>query len=137
MALHGKQKYGVHPYSKHLLDVTYYYGVLFKETESSKILCAGHDVLEDTFVGYADLREMGMTINEVITLQHLTHDSEFETYEEYISHFEHEHIARRIKIADSTANFMASVKERRSSGIVKYSENLRKLWGWESKYCSE
>lgn len=73
------------------------------DDEISTVCALLHDVVEDTDLGFDDLRKMGFPeeVIEVLTL--LTHDPE-EPYFDYVERIAHHPIARKVKIADLLHN---------------------------------
>ena len=98
---HGGQRYPSpqgEPYVLHLLRV-----MLAVEGESARMAAVLHDILEDTSVTVADLREHGIPERVVDAVGVLTHLDSL-TYEEYIEEVDGDNLAREVKLADLADN---------------------------------
>jgi (p)ppGpp synthase/HD superfamily hydrolase len=121
---HKDQKYGEHPYSKHLEDVAMNVKLL---TEGSvDLLCVAylHDILEDTEIDSEVIVELfGSEVLRAISS--LTKYTEFgETYEEYIEKVSSNKIALQVKYCDTLANLSQSIADGDIKRISKYTKQL-------------
>lgn len=87
------------PYVLHPLHL-----MLQMEDEVGMITAVLHDVVEDSDVTMADLREMGFDEAVLAALALLTHDKEALSYEAYIDLVATNALARRVKLADLQHN---------------------------------
>lgn len=129
--MHSLQKYGVHPYYKHLQDVV---NVLkkFGYTQSYYVISGWlHDVLEDSYLSYNDIKEsFGEKIADIVycvtdELGKNRRERKEKTYPKIKSN----HDAIIIKLADRIANFEHGIK------IKDY--NFAKLYAKEHKEFKE
>lgn len=99
-------------------------------TESEQITAVLHDVLEDTDVTAADLRQQGFRDDIIDALQCLT-KREGERYEAFISRVLTNPLASRVKIADLLDNLdcsrLPSLDERDFSRLQRYLVALARL----------
>lgn len=125
---HEGQKYGSEYYDTHLDDVYKTYKMLFGEpTERTACIIYLHDVLEDTHVTPLLLEKKGMLSEDIEVVKLLT-KSKLETKEEYLTRLSKDIVALKVKIADSTANYLFSLKTEHSRRTEKYHDNLKFLW---------
>jgi (p)ppGpp synthase/HD superfamily hydrolase len=134
---HKDQKYGEHPYSKHLEDVVMNVKLL---TEGSvDLLCVAylHDILEDTEIDSEVIVELfGSEVLRAISS--LTKYTEFgETYEEYIEKVSSNKIALQVKYCDTLSNLTQSVQDGKKGRIDKYNKQLSLLAEYLDKNLGE
>ncbi len=86
------------PYILHPLRV-----MLRLETELEQIVGVLHDVVEDSDLTLADLRDMGYADDVVTALDGVTR-REDETYEEFVTRSAAHPVSRRVKLADLEDN---------------------------------
>lgn len=126
MALEAHQgqtdRYG-RPYILHPLHV-----MLQMDGETEMMAAVLHDVLEDTALTFAALREAGFPPDVLEAVQLLTHDPETSSYEEYVRRLQQNPIAVKVKLADLRHNMdirrMDRVEERDAARLEKY----RRAW---------
>ena len=71
--------------------------------DNEKIVAYLHDVVEDTNITLADLKEVGFD-NDVIEAIDAITKRDGENYDDYIYRVSHNKIAKQVKIADMTHN---------------------------------
>lgn len=115
------------PYILHCLKVMYYV-----KSDDEELLCIalGHDLVEDTDVTYADLREMGFTERVIIGIRAMT-KVPGETNNEYIERIKACHDAILVKLADLRHNSdirrLKGVTEKDVKRIEKYHKMYMEL----------
>ena len=111
------------PYILHPLHL-----MMQMETAEEMITAVLHDVIEDTRITLADLRQQGFpqVILEALTL--LTHDTATTSYEDYVAAIKPNSLARKVKLADLTHNMdvrrLPTMKEKDYGRLQKY----RRAW---------
>jgi (p)ppGpp synthase/HD superfamily hydrolase len=89
-----------------------------------------HDVLEDTAVTVADLRDAGFPEETVAAVVAMTHQPE-NTYEEYIEQVAANPVARMVKLADLADNLANNRRLRPAADVVdrigRYERALARL----------
>jgi (p)ppGpp synthase/HD superfamily hydrolase len=86
------------------------------EEGDDQIVALLHDVLEDTSVDVAELRELGFDEHIVRAVLLLTHDSTV-PYADYIERLAHDPLARRVKLADLADNLRNNRRLESTSGV--------------------
>ena len=71
--------------------------------EESVCVALLHDVVEDTEIGFDDLKKEGFTDNILNALKLLTHNDSVD-YMEYVKEIKNNDIARKVKLADLRHN---------------------------------
>ena len=99
-AHHGQFDRGGNPYILHPLKVMHY---LKSDDEELMCMALGHDVIEDTKVTYAELREAGISERVIKGIRALTKQPG-QTYEEYKDGVFANIDAMRVKMADLRHN---------------------------------
>jgi (p)ppGpp synthase/HD superfamily hydrolase len=99
-AHHGQFDRGGNPYILHPLKVMHY---LKSDDEELMCMALGHDVIEDTKVTYAELREAGISERVIAGIRALTKQPG-QTYEEYKDGVFINIDAMRVKMADLRHN---------------------------------
>jgi len=116
----GKFDKGGAPYILHCLKVMYY---LKTDDEELQCIGLGHDLVEDTDVTYALLREMGFTERVVVGIRAMT-KVPGETNEEYMERIKACTDAIRVKLCDLRHNSdirrLKGVTEKDVKRIEKY-----------------
>lgn len=119
-AHHGQFDRGGKPYILHPLKVMHY---LKTDDEELQCIALGHDVVEDTDVTYADLREAGMTARILEGIAALT-KLPGETLDEYKTRVFASKDAMRVKLCDLRHNTdirrLKGVTERDIARTAKY-----------------
>lgn len=92
-----KQKNGL-PYILHPLRL-----MMQMSTEQEMITAVLHDVVEDSELSFADLKNKGCPAEIITALDCLTHCSD-EHYSDYILRIKKNELARRVKLADLRDN---------------------------------
>jgi (p)ppGpp synthase/HD superfamily hydrolase len=119
----GQKDRGGQPYILHVLRV-----MLRQQDEVARIVAVLHDVLEDTSITLADLREAGYSAEICMAVDCLTRRTG-EPYEEMIDRVAANPIARRVKLADLEDNMdmrrLESSDETALARLGKY----RAAWG--------
>lgn len=87
------------PYINHVLRV-----MNAGQTIEEKIVGALHDVVEDSDLTIADLKEMGFSLDILDAVHAMTYDKDSEAYDEYIDRVIQNPIAVRVKLNDLTDN---------------------------------
>ena len=115
-------RYG-RPYILHPLHV-----MMQMDTEEEMAAAVLHDVVEDSEMTLADLREKGFSDGVLEAVRLMTHDKTATTYEEYVRRLQPHPIARKIKMADLQHNMdirrMDRVREKDLERLEKY----RQAW---------
>lgn len=88
------------PYILHCLHVMY---KMPADDPELRIIAVLHDLIEDTDVTIADLRELGYSDRVLVALTLLTHDLAV-PYDDYIKDIARHDDARRVKLADLDHN---------------------------------
>ena len=96
----GQYDKGGKPFILHPLKVLHY---LKTEDEELQCVALGHDIIEDTKVTYADLREQGFTHRVIEGIRALTKQPG-ETYDEYKHRVFANEDAMRVKLCDLRHN---------------------------------
>ena len=113
------------PYILHPLRV-----MLSLPDETARIVAMLHDVLEDTAVTVADLREAGYSDEILNALDALTRKSS-ESYEEFIDRAGAIPLARRVKLADIADNLdesrLEQIREADLKRFARYKAARQKL----------
>ena len=86
------------------------------EEGDEQIVALLHDVLEDTSVDVAELRELGFAKHIVRAVLLLTHDRTV-PYADYIERLAHDPLARRVKLADLADNLRNNRRLESTSGV--------------------
>ena len=122
---HKGQKYGEHDYTYHLRQVV---ENVNKRNQSHPLLSTLvaiawlHDVLEDTDTKYIEIeREFGTAV--AYSVLGLT-KREGLPYQDYMESIVGTALAREVKICDTMANLVESIKTQREKGIKKYPRQL-------------
>lgn len=96
------------------------------QTIEEKIVAILHDVIEDTTITSADLREAGIPDELIVEIQVLTHDPKIE-YDAYVKKIAEHKIARNVKIADLKDNMditrLNSITDKDIDRLKKYHRN--------------
>ncbi len=87
------------PYILHPL-----YLMLQMETEEEMITAVLHDIIEDTTITLAQLRQMGFPETVLAALELLTHKTAETPYEEYIAAIKTNPLACKVKLTDLSHN---------------------------------
>jgi hypothetical protein len=89
-----------------------------------------HDVVEDTGITLAGLRELGVPEVVILALSLLTHDKETTSYEDYVRQLKSDPLARKVKLADLRHNMdvrrLHSVGAKEAERLEKY----RRAWAF-------
>ena len=108
------------PYILHCLKVMYY---VKSDDEELQCIALGHDLIEDTDVTYADLRDMGFTERVIVGIRAMT-KVPGETNDEYLERIKVCPDAVRVKLADLRHNSdirrLKGVTEKDIKRIEKY-----------------
>lgn len=119
-AHHGQFDRGGNPYILHPMKVMHY---IKSEDEELQCIALGHDVIEDTDVTYADLREAGMTERIINGIRALT-KVPGQTYDEYKEGVFANVDAMKVKLADLRHNTdvrrLKGVSEKDIARMEKY-----------------
>lgn len=119
-AHHNQFDRGGAPYILHALKVMHY-----TKTDDEELQCIalGHDVIEDTDVTYADLKDVGMTERIIAGIRSLT-KVPGQTYDEYKAGVFANVDAMKVKLADLRHNTdirrLKGVSEKDMSRLEKY-----------------
>lgn len=97
----GKFDKGGTPYILHCLKVMYY--LKAEHDEELQCIGLGHDLVEDTGVTYAQLREMGFTERIIVGIRAMT-KVPGETNDEYMARIKANADAIRVKLCDLRHN---------------------------------
>ena len=95
------------------------------DDELSTVCALLHDVVEDTDIGFDDLREMGFPERALEVLGLLTHDPEV-AYMDYVKIISSDPVARKIKLADLRHNSDLSRMETVTDFDLKRNEKYKK-----------
>lgn len=116
----GKFDKGGSPYILHCLKVMYY---LKSDDEELQCIALGHDLVEDTDVTYADLREMGFSERIILGIKAMT-KVPGETNTEYMERIKASKDAVRVKLCDLRHNSdirrLKGVTEKDIKRMAKY-----------------
>lgn len=125
----GQFDKGGRPYILHPLTVMHR---LRTDDEELQCIAAGHDLIEDTTVTGAELRELGFSERVVSGIQDLT-KWEGQTVEEYCARVKANPDARRVKIEDLRHNSdirrLKGVTEKDVKRMARYHEFYLELIG--------
>jgi guanosine-3',5'-bis(diphosphate) 3'-pyrophosphohydrolase len=94
----GQTDKGGYPYILHPIRV-----MLAMKSDEAKIVAVLHDVIEDTPVKIADIKEAGYSEEVIAGLLAMTHKHN-EPYFDYIDRVNDNDLAREVKLADLTDN---------------------------------
>jgi (p)ppGpp synthase/HD superfamily hydrolase len=124
-----KDKAGA-PYITHPLRL------MFRQnSEPARIAAVLHDVVEDTPVTIAELREAGFAEEILEAVQLLTHDP-MDTYDQYVAKLRPNAIARAVKLADLEDNMRlernATLTEKDWERLQRYHRAWRDLSAFRS-----
>ncbi len=121
---HKDQKYGEHPYTKHLEDVVM--NVKLLTEGSDDLLCVAylHDILEDTDVPASVVYDLfGSEIFDSVC--HVTKYPMLKNhYDKYIERVVSNKNALIVKYCDTLANLTASIEDGSHGRIHKYTKQL-------------
>ncbi|AHL33261.1 GTP pyrophosphokinase [Pseudomonas brassicacearum] len=120
LAHEGQTDKGGAPYILHPLNV-----MLRLAHREERIVAVLHDVIEDTCVTVADLREEGFSEAILVAIESLT-KHEGETYQAFIERAARNPLARRVKLADLAENSDLSRIENPSQKDLDRLEKYRK-----------
>ncbi len=116
----GQFDKGGNPYILHPLKVMHY---LKSTDEELMCMALGHDIIEDTEVTYADLRDAGMTDRIIEGIRSLT-KVKGETYDEYKDRVFANRDAMKVKMADLRHNTdirrLKGITEKDIARMTKY-----------------
>lgn len=141
---HDGQLYGKVPYMAHLIEVDALVVKAYANTTKSnepfskepgdeidclRAIAFLHDIIEDTEVTESDLALSGVIPSVVRAVQLLTKTKEV-PYELYIKAICTNEFARKVKLCDTAANLMNSIKEGNTYRINKYSKQIQILGGF-------
>lgn len=116
----GQFDKGGKPYVLHPLKVMHY---LKTDDEELQCIALGHDIIEDTDVTYADLRDAGMSQRVIDGIECLT-KQRGETYDEYKERVKSNYDSVRVKMPDLRHNTdvrrLKGVTEKDIARMVKY-----------------
>lgn len=119
-AHHGQFDRGGQPYILHVLKVMHY---LKSDDEELNCIALGHDVVEDTKITYAELREAGMTERVIEGIRLLT-KMPGQTLDEYKQGVFSSTDAMRVKLCDLRHNSdirrLKGITERDLERMQKY-----------------
>lgn len=130
---HGKQKYGIHPYQKHLDDVV---NILHNYGDNAKIIGYLHDVVEDTQISLDEIeKEFGELVAKCVSILTDEKDSDDEdrnsikqkTYSKMAKVEGDEKLALIVKAADRLANIEACIVDKRFDKLKMYFEEHEKF----------
>lgn len=142
---HAKQMYGKFPYIVHLYEVDQLVIKAFAdknrtgsepyskepgdEMDCLRAVAYLHDILEDTPVTFDQLRESGICNEVAVAVEALT-KIKGGSYYLYIENIVQNELARKVKLCDTSANLMNSIKEGNTKRINKYSNQIQLLGGF-------
>lgn len=142
---HNDQRYGEFPYIYHLIQVDQlviqayankdrthsepYSKEPGDEMDCLRAIAYLHDIIEDTDITYDDLRDAGICHDVITAVAYIT-KVEGELYHDYIAGINTNALARKVKLCDTSANLMNSIKEGNTKRINKYSKQLQLLGGF-------
>jgi (p)ppGpp synthase/HD superfamily hydrolase len=142
---HMHQMYGKLPYIVHLYEVDQLviqayadksrsHGEPYSKEPADELDCLRataylHDIIEDTDITFDDLRTAGICEKVVEAVLYIT-KTDGESYKDYIAGVKSKELARKVKLCDTSANLMNSIKEGNTKRINKYSKQLQLLGGF-------
>lgn len=142
---HKDQKYGDVPYIIHLYEVDRmvihayadknrshcdpYSKEPGDEMDCLRAVAYLHDIIEDTPTSFDDLKLAGICEKVSQAVLYIT-KTEGETYKDYISGVKSNELARKVKLCDTSANLMNSIKDGNVKRINKYSKQIQLLGGF-------
>lgn len=119
---HKDQKYGEHPYSKHLEDVVLNCKMLLGNDEDAICTAYLHDIFEDTDIDRnIVLGLFGENVWQSVAL--LTKMSALR-YDQYIERVKSYKLAHKVKYCDTLANLSQSIADGDIKRISKYTKQL-------------
>lgn len=114
------------PYILHPLHL-----MMQMDTDEERITAVLHDVVEDSEMTLADLRNAGFPAPVLDALALLTHDKSQLSYDAYITAVQANPLARRVKMADLIHNMdvrrLTEIREKDLQRLVKYRRAWQKL----------
>lgn len=144
LVAHKDQLYGKLPYIAHLVEVdrlvVQVYGNVKNASEpyskepGDEMDCLRataylHDIIEDTDTSFDELAQAGICEKISIAVLFLTKKDD-ESYKDYIKGVKSNNLALKVKLCDTSANLMNSIKEGNSKRINKYSKQIQLLGGF-------
>ena len=142
---HKYQMYGEFPYMVHLFQVDRmvihaytdknrsnsdsYSKEPCDEVDCLRAIAYLHDIIEDQGFTRGKLYRAGL-ISEVVGAVYAMSKREGESYNTYIDRVISNNLARKVKLCDTSANLMNSIKDGNVKRINKYSKQLQLLGGF-------
>lgn len=142
---HMRQMYGKLPYIAHLYEVDQlviqayadpnrshsdpYSKEAGDEMDMLRSIAYLHDIIEDTDTTEYDLLEAGICQEVVDAVIKMT-KVKGESYSDYIVEVKSNELARKVKLCDTAANLMNSIKEGNTKRINKYTKQIQLLGGF-------
>lgn len=149
---HGTQKYGDHPYVKHLNDV-YNVARRFKiEDPSVLVACYLHDTVEDTKTQLSEINLLfGEDVRDIVfRVTNEEGSNRKETAEKTYPKIKGNPKATQVKLCDRIANMEFSIRDKNHNKFKMYKQEFKKfkelvyekglsenLWAHLEKLCAE
>lgn len=131
MVCHEGQKYGKNDYyTSHVIPVFNKVDDMYsgdKDFHDLKVLATLHDCLGDSNKYTIEDYECCFTTKVVNALIAITKDKN-ESRNQYIERVKQNNLALKVKICDTVCNLEESIKIQDSKRIIRYSEQLAKLY---------
>lgn len=115
----NKKRSGSEPYSKEPGD----------EMDCLRAIAYLHDIIEDTPMTFDELKAAGICERVAEAVLYIT-KTDGESYKDYIAGVKSNELARKVKLCDTSANLMNSIKEGNTKRINKYSKQIQLLGGF-------
>ena len=119
---HKDQKYGEHPYSKHLEDVVLNCKMLLGNDEEAICVAYLHDIFEDTDIDRNIV--LGLFGENVWQSVALLTKMRALRYDQYIERVKSYKLAHKVKYCDTLANLSQSIADGDIKRISKYTKQL-------------
>ncbi len=125
---HRDQKYGEHDYwTRHVCAVEEKTKELFNTDFDLRVVAQLHDNLEDSdeFDSEHSYKVFGVEITDAVIA--ITKEKD-ESRKQYIERVKQNELALKVKICDTICNLEESIKIQDAKRIIRYSEQLAKLY---------
>lgn len=119
MTYANKKRSGSEPYSKEPGD----------EMDCLRAVAYLHDIIEDTPMTFNELIAAGICERVAEAVLYIT-KTDGESYKDYIAGVKSNELACKVKLCDTSANLMNSIKEGNTKRINKYSKQIQLLGGF-------
>jgi (p)ppGpp synthase/HD superfamily hydrolase len=132
--LHRDQRYGAQSYNAHLSEVAKTVKAMVVDTkfeEDALHVAWLHDAVEDKHITLKMLKKLGYN-NRVIDALNAITKRDDESYEDYLKRVMGNKLAKKVKIADVTANLNENIRTGNFIRSYKYMRALATLTGMKT-----